>query len=101
MLTEHKDVIERIEKYDQTFDPSVNRQVLEPVSIDLNIIPEEYQLPDLNQVYDNMIHRIDTIKNNGYLLPQITEEDVEQRKQDIAGTKKLVCPVYFFGDLNS
>lgn len=93
MEPEHKDVIKRIEKYNKEYDPFRNKQVLSPKQIDINVIPVEYQLPNLDSVYDGMVKRLDTIKKNNYLLPQLTQEDIDKRETNV---KKLVCPVTFF-----
>ena len=93
MLPEHLDVIERIEEYSKSFNKYNNEQVLTQKTIEL--LPKgSYMLPDLNNVFNTMMNRIDAIKQNGYQLPKITEED----KQELLNKEepKLTSPIYFF-----
>ena len=77
------DSLERIEKYTMQHSPIDNTTILEQNNVEFQIIPKDYQLPDLSQVNDNMIHQIQMIKDNNYLLPDKKEmEELENRVPD-------------------
>lgn len=81
---EQLECIERIEKY--TYEN--NSELLDTTIIDqnyvsYNITPPQYQLPEFNNISNNMIKQIESIKNNNYLLP------------DIHTKEKPICPITF------
>lgn len=60
--------------------------ILNTNKIKYNVTDKRYQLPSITQISDDMINRIETIKNNNYILP--TVNDMKQLEE-----KKLRCPI--------
>ena len=47
--------------------------ILNTNKINFNITDKRYQLPQIGTISDDMINRIETIKNNNYVLPTVNE----------------------------
>ena len=64
--------------------------ILNTNRIHYNISDKRYQLPQIANISDDMINRLDTIKQNNYILPTVTEA-----KQIESRNKNLYCPIHF------
>lgn len=57
--------------------------ILNTNRINFNITDKRYQLPQIGEISDDMINRIETIKNNNYILPTVNEikqlEDIKNK----------------------
>jgi hypothetical protein len=67
------ETLDRIEKYTLEHSEIENTSVIEENNVSFEIKDKRYLLPDLNPITDNMFNRLETIKNNNYLLPVATE----------------------------
>ena len=47
--------------------------ILNTNRINFNITDKRYQLPQIGEITDDMMNRIETIKNNNYILPTVNE----------------------------
>lgn len=81
------EVLSRIEKYTTEQSEKLDTTIIEQTNVTYNIDSSNnrFLLPEFNTITDNMIHQIEAIKNNNYLLPNI-----EESKQ-----KETVCPIFF------
>lgn len=77
------ETLERIEKYTLEHSEIENTTVIEENNVSFNIKDKRYALPDMNPITDNMFNRLETIKNNNYLLP-------------VAEDKPKVIPAVYF-----
>lgn len=74
------DTLERIEKYTNEHSDIQNTTILEQNKVSFQITNPEYQIPDMSKVNDNMVHQLEMIKANNYLLPDKQEMiDLENR----------------------
>lgn len=63
--------------------------ILNTNRVNYNISDKRYQLPTIGTISDDMINRIQAIKDNNYILPTINEaKQIEERKN------KLYCPIH-------
>lgn len=67
------ETLERIEKYTLEHSEIENTNVIEQNNITYNIKDNRFALPDMNPITDQMFNRLETIKQNNYLLPVATE----------------------------
>ena len=67
------ETLERIEKYTLEHSEIEDTTVIEQNNVSYNIKDNRYALPDMNPITDQMFNRLETIKNNNYLLPVATE----------------------------
>ena len=68
--------------------------------INLNIVDSKYRLPNLDTIHNNLSNRIETIKNNNYVLPTITEKT--NNKDSLSDRKAIPITIPFrFTDSNS
>lgn len=70
---EDKSTIEEIESYSESFDNTDQNRILAQSNVYIDS-EGAYQVPQLSQLGDAMSNRIDTIRNNMYLLPILDEE---------------------------
>jgi hypothetical protein len=89
MEVDTADVIERIIEFSENYDKERNEEILSQNNIYLNYKDEQYKLPDLKQVYSTMRNRIETIKNNYYELPEVTEEEYLKKKAEMNKKEKV------------
>lgn len=55
--------------------------ILNTNRINFNITDKRYQLPQIGEITDDMMNRIETIKNNNYILPTVNEvKQIEDMK---------------------
>lgn len=85
---EDKETVEEIESYEESFDEKEQEKLLSQSNIYLDPAGA-YQLPDLNVLSNIMQNRIDTVKNNMYMLPTLQEQSTEQKEP------KMIEAVYF------
>ena len=92
MLPEHIDVLKRIEEYSlDVANSALNNNVLQQSKIFLEA-NGAYKLPDLSSVTDTMCKRIQTIKENGYRLPCLTDPVIENKVDN----RQKRNAIYFF-----
>lgn len=87
------EVLERIEKYTQEEQNYIlDTTIIEQNKVSYNITNNEYMLPDMSDISDNMVEQIETIKDNNYILPNIKEIKMieDHNKREAAE-----CPIYF------
>ena len=78
------DTLRRIEKYTVEHSPVQNTTILDQNRVGFEILRPEYQLPDVNKVSDDMVHQLEMIKANNYLLPNKKEvKEIESRGEDV------------------
>ena len=46
----------------------------------LNIVDSKYRLPNLDNIHNNLSNRIETIKNNNYVLPTISDNNINDEQ---------------------
>lgn len=78
------ETLERIEKYTLEHSEIENTNVIEENNLSFNVKDKRYLLPDMNPITDQMTNRLETIKNNNYLLPVASEPP-----------KKIIKPIIF------
>lgn len=84
---EQLETLRRIEKYTEENSDILDTTILEQNKINYQIEDNRFLIPQCNQITDTMINRIETIKNNNYLLP-IAPPQIEKNKE-------VICPIYF------
>ena len=90
---EQLDVLNRIEKYSYENSPIQNRTILDTNLVYLDNRDKQYQLPDMNQAVVYLKDRVQQIKDNGYVLPNVRDKvAIEQRHDD---RRALTCPLIF------
>ena len=92
MKPEQLDTLNRIEEFSKTCDVREYAKAILQHTLKLEC-QGAYKLPDLQQITNSMYNRIESIKNNGYRLPTINDEqqlliDKRQRQKEDA--------IYFF-----
>lgn len=96
MTPEQADVIQRIIEYTESYNKEQNEEILKRNIIYLSTTDTRYQLPDLHNVYESMTKRIKTIKDNQYRLPEITDEQYEQKKEETKKQeRKKINPIIY------
>ena len=83
---DQEDVIQRIIEFSENYEEQSkndNERLLTQSNIYLDFADQEYRLPDLKNTYHTMRDRIDVIKQNYYMLPEVTEEEYKRKKQEI------------------
>jgi len=83
------DTLKMLEKATDENSEVGDTTILNTNKIVYNISDQRYQLPQIGNISDNMIHRIQTIKENNYILP--TVNDVKELEEH--NKKKLYCPI--------
>ena len=96
MEADSKDVLNRIIEFSENYDKQRNEEILQQNNIYLEYKDQKYQLPDLKQVYSNMKGRIETIKQNYYQLPEVTQEEYEQKKKEMKNEKQKINPFIYY-----
>ena len=85
------DTLRMIERATEENSEVGDTTILNTNKITYNITDKRYQLPQVANISDDMVHRIQTIKDNNYILPTINEvKQIEDRNN-----KKLRCPIHF------
>lgn len=99
MTPEQTDVIQRIVEYTDNYNKERNEEVLRQNIIYLSSTDPRYALPDLHQVYDSMVARIQTIKDNQYRMPEITDKEYEAKKIEVQQSqRKKKCPIKYINN---
>ena len=89
------EALERIEKYTEEKSDILDTTILDQNKVTYNIQDKRFALPKFETITDNMINRIESIKNNNYLLPK-----VEPKKETVSPVyfeekKEIIQPIYF------
>lgn len=74
MTPEHLDTLNRIEEFSKIYDKEENIAPLEQHTLKLEC-EGTYKIPNLEQITSSMYQRIESIKDNGYRLPTIKDEE--------------------------
>jgi len=72
------EVLERIEKYTLENSEIGDTSVIDQHRVTYDIKDNRYALPDFNSVSNSMFNRLETIKNNNYLLPVAEDKNIKQ-----------------------
>ena len=83
MESDQADVLERIIEFSENYNKERNEEILKQNNIYLSTQLPEYQLPDFRNTYALMKNRIAQIKENMYILPEVTDEEYEQKKREV------------------
>ena len=67
------DTLRMIEKATDENSEVGDTTILNTNKITFNVTDKRYQLPQINHISDDMMNRIETIKNNNYILPSVNE----------------------------
>ena len=86
---EQLEVLERIEKYTLKNSDILNTTILEQNNVLYEVKDNNYCLPEMNRINDNMIRQLELIKSNNYLLPDINSIKDQKSK------KETICPIEF------
>lgn len=99
MGPDQADVLQRIIEFSESYDKERNEEILMQNNIYLSTQNPEYQIPDLRQTYVDMKNRISIIKSNYYQLPEVTEEEYEQKKLEVKRERQeLEDPWIYIGE---
>lgn len=99
MGPDQADVLQRIIEFSESYDKERNEEILMQNNIYLSTQNPEYQIPDLRQTYVDMKNRISIIKSNYYQLPEVTEEEYEQKKLEVKRERQeLENPWIYIGE---
>ena len=93
MTPEMLDIVNRIEKYTMEESQLLDTTILNTNHVTLNIKDQQYQLPDMSNVNQVMQQQIQTIKENGYQLPNVRDTPRIGLVQE--ERKAFRCPIYF------
>lgn len=75
------EVLDRIVKYSEEKTSYLyNTTLLEENRVEYNIKDEQFKLPEFNRISENMIERMETIKQNNYLLPTVNDVPMDSTK---------------------
>ena len=86
---EQLDTLRMIEQATEENSEVGNTNILNTNRITYNITDKRYQLPQINHISDDMVNRIQMIKDNNYLLPTVNEvKQIEDHK------KQMYCPIH-------
>jgi hypothetical protein len=80
---EQLETLKRIEDYTIHNSDILDTTIIEQNKISYNVNDQRFALPKFNQINESMINRIESIKNNNYLLPVAEDK------------KEVICPIYF------
>lgn len=94
MLPEHLDVLGRIEDYSKVYNEKNNINILTQTNITLET-SGSYKLPELDVITKGMIGQINLIKNNGYILPCVSDDDYKEKLR-LCKDNGLKEVLYFF-----
>lgn len=86
---EQLETIERIEKYTKENSDILDTTILEQNNVSYNISVDRFALPQFNQINNNMIEQLKSIKDNNYLLPTVNDKLVIRSRKD------AVSPIEF------
>lgn len=70
---EQRDIVYRIEKYTEEQNDMNDTTIIDQNKVVYQIEEKQYILPEPKHISDHMIEQMNTIKNNGYLLPSFDE----------------------------
>lgn len=93
------DTLDRIEKYSKEPTATVHdTTVLDTNYITYNVKNENYKLPSIDTLENNMNQQIEAIKQNGYRLPTVQDRQEMYRQDSIEDRKMRPCkkPIFFF-----
>ena len=103
---EQKDLIERIIQFDKDYDKIQATKILQQKNVYIQSTLPEYALPDLHPLADRIVDRINTIKQNHYQLPSVSDEEYNgqkllvQKKQEAEEERRrnMVCPITLYDE---
>ena len=84
---EQLETLRRIEKYTEEENDMYDSTILEYNQVNYNVHNENYMLPNIGNITDSMFNRLESIKENNYLLP-IAPNLIETKKE-------VICPIEF------
>ena len=67
------ETLERIEKYTLEHAEIEDTSIIDQYKIEYNITDKRFALPDMNPINNQMINRLESIKQNNYILPVATD----------------------------
>ena len=70
---EQLDTLERIEKYTKEHSHLLNTTIIDMNKVNYDVKDTSYQLPDVSGEIGKLVDRMETIKNNNYILPTVDE----------------------------
>jgi len=86
---EQIDVLERIENYTaKQSNELLNNDILNYNKVNVDIKNENYRLPEITNINQDMHNRIDVLKSNNYMLPMIEDNKKEE----------LEIPIIFYSN---
>ena len=81
---EQLDTLERIEKYTKEHTHLWNTTIIDMNKVNYDIKDSEYLLPDISEVSNKLIDRMETIKKNNFILPSINEiKGIEEEVKEV------------------
>ncbi len=84
---EQLDILHMIERATDENSEIGDTTILNTNNVKYNISDKRYQLPQIGTISDSMFNRLETIKQNNYILPTVNEaKQIEERK--------LYCPIH-------
>lgn len=92
---EQLETLERIENYSREESHLYNTSILDQNNISISTTNKNYQIPDFNNIENNMYNRIDTIKKNNYRLPTLEDYKDLNKKDNINDRKSIIKPLIF------
>ena len=95
MTPEHLDTLDRIEEYSKIYDQQENTAAIEQHTLTLNC-EGTYKMPNLEQITSSMFNRIQDIKDNGYRLPTLKDEQQQMIDNNIIDVPQKKQAIYFF-----
>jgi hypothetical protein len=81
------ETLDRIEKYTLEQSQIGSTNIIDQNQVSYDIKDKRFALPNMNPITDQMTNRLETIKNNNYLLPVATEPP-----------KEIIKPIYFINE---
>ena len=92
---EQLETLERIENYSREESHLYNTSILDQNNISISTTNKNYQIPNFNNIENNMYNRIDTIKKNNYRLPTLEDYKDLNKKDNINDRKSIIKPLIF------
>lgn len=91
---EQLEVLARIEKYSMEEAQLLDTTILNENLTTIHSKSEEYQLPNMEVMNQGMWNRIQTIKDNGYVLPNVRDKAITMKEKE-QDQKQRICPIHF------
>ena len=89
---------QRIRQYsDDNSELMKTTEILSPNHIHYEYMPNsQYQIPNFNNMENNMRYRITEIKNNNYTLPTVDDKKDINKTNSIKDRKTIINTIFFF-----